>query len=72
MGKTPPSPDISGRWLGGAVRSRGLATLFRSSPIAIRSHCARCGIPLALAYGGRKDIALTAGSLDDPARVAPA
>jgi hypothetical protein len=46
-------------------------TLFRSSPIAIRSHCARCGTPLALTYDGRDDIAFTAGSLHDPARVTP-
>lgn len=45
---------------------------YRSSPIAVRSHCAPCGTPLALAYDGRDDIAVTAGSLDDPQRVAPA
>ncbi len=47
------------------------ATLFRSSPIAIRSHCARCGTSLALSYDGRDDLALSAGSLDDPSRVTP-
>ncbi len=45
--------------------------IHRSSPIAARSHCPRCGTPLALAYDARDDIALTAGSLDDPARVTP-
>jgi len=43
----------------------------RSSPIAVRTHCARCGTSLALAYDGRDDLALTAGSLDDPAQVTP-
>jgi hypothetical protein len=47
------------------------ATPFRSSPIAMRSHCALCGTALALTYDGRDDIALAAGSLDDPARVTP-
>ena len=46
-------------------------TLFRSSPIAVRSHCRHCGTPLALAYDGRGDIALAVGTLDDPAVVAP-
>jgi hypothetical protein len=44
---------------------------FRSSPIAIRSHCGRCGTPLALAYDGRTDIGLAVGTLDDPAAVMP-
>jgi len=43
----------------------------RSSPIALRSHCARCGTPLALTYDVRDNIALTAGSLDDPTQVTP-
>ena len=47
------------------------ATLHRSSPIAVRSHCGRCGTSLALDYDGRDDIALCAGSLDDPTRVTP-
>lgn len=46
-------------------------TLFRSSPIAVRSHCGLCGAPLALAYDARTDIALTVGTLDDPAAVIP-
>jgi hypothetical protein len=46
-------------------------TIFRSSPIAIRSLCARCGTPVALAYDSRSDIALSVGTLDDPAAVTP-
>jgi hypothetical protein len=45
--------------------------IFRSSPIATRSHCARCGTPLALAYDARADIALAAGTLDRPEAVTP-
>jgi hypothetical protein len=45
--------------------------LFRSSPIAVRSHCAGCGTPLALAYDSRSDIALAVGTFDDPAAVTP-
>ena len=44
---------------------------YRSSPIAVRTHCGVCGTPLSLAYDARDDIALTAGSLDDPASLVP-
>jgi len=53
------------RWLGDEP------VVFRSSPIAVRSHCGRCGTPLSLTYDARQDIALAAGSLDDPANVQP-
>jgi hypothetical protein len=46
--------------------------LRRSSPIAERGFCPECGTPLLLSYDGRGDIALTIGSLDDPASWAPA
>jgi hypothetical protein len=45
--------------------------LRRSSPIAERGFCSHCGTPLLLSYDGRDDIALTVGSLDDPAHWAP-
>ncbi|HYC65329.1 MAG TPA: GFA family protein [Reyranellaceae bacterium] len=54
-----------------AVRWEGEPVAFRSSPIAIRTHCGTCGTPLALAYDGRSDIALTAGSMDAPQSVTP-
>ncbi len=50
----------------------GTPAFFRASPIAIRSHCPRCGTPLALAYDGRTTIALAAGTLDEPEAVTPA
>jgi hypothetical protein len=34
----------------------------RSSPIAVRSFCPKCGTPMTLSYGG--EIAVHAGSLD--------
>jgi hypothetical protein len=37
---------------------------FRSSPIAVRSHCDICGTPLHLAYDGRDDVAIAIGSMD--------
>lgn len=49
----------------------GTPTVWRSSPIARRSHCSRCGTPLALTYDGRSDIALAAGSLEDPSTLEP-
>ena len=71
------------RWTGGAfatlawfaratVRWTGSKpAVFRSSPIARRSHCSRCGTPLALAYDARPDIAFTVGTLDNPEAVEP-
>jgi hypothetical protein len=44
----------------------------RSSPIARRSFCPRCGTPLTLAYDDRPErLALHAGTLDHPGRIAP-
>ena len=43
----------------------------RSSPIAERGFCPECGTPLLLSYDGRGDIALTVGSLEEPASWAP-
>ncbi len=70
------------RWTGAAFATlvwfersdvdwQGAPHCFRSSPIAVRSHCARCGTPLALAYDGRTTLALVAGTLDEPERIAP-
>lgn len=44
---------------------------FRSSPIAVRTHCRVCGTALSLAYDARDGIALTVGSLDNPEAVTP-
>src|SRR3954452_14789545 len=54
-----------------AVRWIGEPASFRSSPIAVRTHCAACGTPLSLAYDARDDVALTVGSLDAPESVTP-
>jgi hypothetical protein len=54
-----------------AVLFAGEPAVFVSSPIAMRSHCARCGTPIALAYDARDDMALTVGSMDDPRLVIP-
>jgi len=70
------------RWTGGgfatlvwfaenAVTWRGTPVVFRSSPIAVRSHCGACGTPLYLKYDSRNDIALAAGTLDAPQSVTP-
>jgi hypothetical protein len=45
---------------------------FRSSPIAVRTHCAGCGTPLALVYDGSDEVAVTVGSMDEPHSVRPA
>ena len=44
---------------------------YRSSPIALRSHCDNCGTPIYLAYDKRDDIALSAGSAENPELLAP-
>ena len=70
------------RWTGAAfatlvwyprasVRWQGSPASYRSSPIAVRTHCAACGTPLSLAYDARDDIALTVGSMDAPQSVTP-
>jgi hypothetical protein len=43
----------------------------RSSPIARRGFCRHCGTPLTLAYDGTEEVALHAGTLDQPDRFAP-
>jgi hypothetical protein len=70
------------RWTGGpfatlawfardAVQWTGTPVAFRSSPIAIRTHCGACGTPLSLAYDARDDVALTVGTFDKPEAVHP-
>jgi len=70
------------RWTGGGfatlvwfdrdvLRWHGQPVQYRSSPIAVRSHCGVCGTPLALDYDGKDEVAVTAGSLDDPDAVTP-
>jgi hypothetical protein len=45
--------------------------VFRSSPIALRSHCDNCGTPIYLAYDARDDIALSVGSAEHPEQLTP-
>jgi hypothetical protein len=53
-------------WTSGQPRYR------RSSPIAERGFCDGCGSPLTLAYdGGRDEIAIHIGTLDQPERFPP-
>jgi hypothetical protein len=54
-----------------AVRWTGTPAAYRSSPIAVRTHCGRCGTPLSLAYDSRNDLALAVGSFDAPEAVTP-
>jgi hypothetical protein len=54
-----------------AIRLTGEPVAFRASPIALRTHCGACGTALSLAYDARDDIALTVGSMDEPASVVP-
>ena len=44
---------------------------FRSSPIAQRGFCARCGTPLTYEADDNENMDLTVGSFDDPYRFRP-
>jgi len=44
---------------------------FRSSPIAVRSHCDVCGTPLHIAYDGQSEIAVSTGSACTSATAEP-
>src|SRR4030081_543034 len=55
----------------GTVQWTGKPVSFRSSPIAVRTHCGACGTPLSLAYDARDDVALTVGTFDTPEAVHP-
>jgi len=50
--------------------TRGIPSVFRSSPVAERGFCSRCGTPLYFNYIKRSDaISVTVGSLDTPEAV---
>lgn len=49
----------------------GTPSLFRSSSIAERGFCSRCGTPLSFAYDKSGWICLALGSLDEPTAVRP-
>jgi hypothetical protein len=44
---------------------------YGSSPIACRTHCPACGTPIHLDYDGKDEIALAAGSADEPGKLEP-
>lgn len=52
--------------------TRGEPAVFRSSSVATRGFCARCGTPLTFQYDSRPNsIDVAAGSLDRPGEAAP-
>lgn len=59
-------PADSLRWIGD-----GRPAERRSSPIARRSFCGRCGTPIGLIYDDGDEIALHVGTLDRPGDVPP-
>ena len=58
--------------LGDLAWVKGAPGVFRSSEAAERGFCRDCGTPLTFRYVDKGRIAVSLGSLDDPARVAPA
>lgn len=51
--------------------TRGEPATYRSSSVAERGFCGRCGTPLFFRYLDEDRIAITTGSLDEPARARP-
>jgi len=51
--------------------TRGEPKIFRSSSIVSRGFCAACGTPLTYEMDGERQVAISLGSLDDPAAVPP-
>jgi hypothetical protein len=51
--------------------TRGAPGVFMSSTVAERGFCRACGTPLSFRYLDTKRIAISLGSLDEPARVVP-
>jgi hypothetical protein len=58
-------PSSRLEWIGGA------AARWRSSAIAERGFCRRCGTPLFLHYDGAEEMALMLGTFDDPQHLIP-
>jgi hypothetical protein len=54
------------------VVTRGTVATFVSSEIADRGFCANCGTPLTYGIKNSGRVAITLGSLDEPAQFAPA
>jgi hypothetical protein len=51
--------------------TRGTPQTFRSSSLAERDFCGRCGTPLTYREIGADTVELTTGSFDEPSRVVP-
>ena len=51
---------------------KGTPGVFKSSELAERGFCQDCGTPLSFRYVDKDRISVSLGSLDEPARVAPA
>jgi len=54
-----------------AVQWTGSPSRYRSSNVAERGFCDRCGSPLFLQYDRSQEIALMLGAFDDPAQLRP-
>jgi hypothetical protein len=66
-----PFMTFAGVPLSGLTWTRGTPKIFASSAIAERGFCGECGTPLTYRSLMHDRIAVTIGSLDDPASVAP-
>ena len=53
------------------IVTKGELTIYRSSPVAERGFCARCGSPLTFHYTELDDLSVAIGSLDEPDNAVP-
>ena len=63
---------LAGVPLGDFAWVKGAPGIFKSSEAVERGFCRDCGTPLFFRYLDKDRISVSLGSLDDPARVAPA
>jgi hypothetical protein len=66
-----PFMAFGGVPMGELVWTRGLPKIFASSDVAERGFCPECGTPLTYRFLERDRVAVTIGSLDRPAALAP-
>jgi len=62
---------FAGIGLGDFAWTKGAPATYRSSSVAERGFCGRCGTPLSFRYLAQDKISVTLGSLDEPARARP-
>lgn len=64
--------SLTGNFPRGGVAWTGVAPkVYRSSPIAVRSHCTECGSPVSFEFDGADYVTLFVGTFDRPELLRP-